>query len=777
MIARLYVILTVLILGSSAGLWADHGKRAIVASDCVTVRYLLHDDSLRREMQINSQGTLVAYLVQIPNLDENRNDVQLYVKALDSDRSRPEQLVLSANGLSQLQWLEDGRHVAVLMNDGQHVSVVKVDTGTGSREVLVKRDTDIREFSIDSRGSTVLFAIESPDEPAVRNGAANASGYRVPFERQQTAGSWSRTLFVTREEAPGEWTPPEALAIRSPFSDQTMPSLPYALSLRLSLSPDGHWGSITYKEDGEQVPVNWKASPLVSKALDRVGFALVTVIVDLSRKTTTLVFPSPWSNTVPLWRANSQSFAIVSQSPVGSRWELKDIQNRLDPEDAVHLFEVEPGTGKVEQVFSPAATVSERPLAWQGDGSLIVRTARDTIGYYSDDSGQWLLKSAIHIPLPPGPAIDELVSDGIHFVDSYQAPATPPELFLYQAGRERGELLVRLNPQFDRLTLAPAQAFHWKSSTGYDASGLLLFPPDYTEGLRYPLVIQTYVATSRFFCDSGLNHWPSFAPQPLANGGMMYLIRTYPADWNKTEEVAHYPSGYPGGIREAAFQMDLWDSAVETLDARGLIDPHRIGIIGFSRSGWFTEFILAHSGVRYRAATVTDNIQYSLGEYWLLHSDGILRSWDAMYGGPPYGETLRNWSDYSVSFNLDKFHTPVLMEEMGYGVHDDRKKVIPGSLALHYEVFTGLNRRKKPVEMYYYPDEEHAPDHPQARLASLQRNVDWYRFWLQGYERPNPEDPDQYSRWHELMKLQQEDAAQIKGPVKPGVSEDKRSGR
>jgi hypothetical protein len=86
MIARLYVILTVLILGSSAGLWADHGKRAIVASDCVTVRYLLHDDSLRREMQINSQGTLVAYLVQIPNLDENRNDVQLYVKALDSDR-------------------------------------------------------------------------------------------------------------------------------------------------------------------------------------------------------------------------------------------------------------------------------------------------------------------------------------------------------------------------------------------------------------------------------------------------------------------------------------------------------------------------------------------------------------------------------------------------------------------------------------------------------------------------------------------------------------------
>jgi hypothetical protein len=83
----------------------------------------------------------------------------------------------------------------------------------------------------------------------------------------------------------------------------------------------------------------------------------------------------------------------------------------------------------------------------------------------------------------------------------------------------------------------------------------------------------------------------------------------------------------------------------------------------------------------------------------------------------------------------------------------------------------------RPVEMYYYPDEEHAPDHPQARLASLQRNVDWYRFWLRGYERPNPEDPDQYARWHQLMKLQQEDAGQITSPVEPGVSEDKRLGR
>jgi hypothetical protein len=129
-----------------------------------------------------------------------------------------------------------------------------------------------------------------------------------------------------------------------------------------------------------------------------------------------------------------------------------------------------------------------------------------------------------------------------------------------------------------------------------------------------------------------------------------------------------------------------------------------------------------------------------------------------MYGGPPYGKTLENWQRYSISFNLDKVHTPLLMEEMGLGVHDDRQNLIPRDLAIHYEISKGLIRLGKPVEMYYYPDEGHQPDHPKARLESLQRNLDWYRFWLQGYERPDPEDPDQYKRWEHLKALRDADS-------------------
>jgi hypothetical protein len=51
----------------------------------------------------------------------------------------------------------------------------------------------------------------------------------------------------------------------------------------------------------------------------------------------------------------------------------------------------------------------------------------------------------------------------------------------------------------------------------------------------------------------------------------------------------------------------------------------------------------------------------------------------------------------------------------------------------------------------------------------MQRNVDWYRFWLQGYERPSPEDPEQYKRWKHLRDLQdaEDKAASQPNTVKP----------
>jgi hypothetical protein len=95
------------------------------------------------------------------------------------------------------------------------------------------------------------------------------------------------------------------------------------------------------------------------------------------------------------------------------------------------------------------------------------------------------------------------------------------------------------------------------------------------------------------------------------------------------------------------------------------------------------------------------------------------------------------------------------MEVMGEGIPEGGLGILQRNLALSYEVFKALTRLDRPVEMYFYPNEQHTPDDPRARLATLQRNVDWYRFWLQGYEDDDAKKRDQYLRWRKYRALQQ----------------------
>jgi hypothetical protein len=52
--------------------------------------------------------------------------------------------------------------------------------------------------------------------------------------------------------------------------------------------------------------------------------------------------------------------------------------------------------------------------------------------------------------------------------------------------------------------------------------------------------------------------------------------------------------------------------------------------------------------------------------------------------------------------------------------------------------------------------DEHVLTNPAARTASQQGSVDWFRFWLQGYEDPDPSKADQYKCWRGLKKMQDE---------------------
>jgi dipeptidyl aminopeptidase/acylaminoacyl peptidase len=719
----------------------------VTPRDCAEMQWI-------KEISMNTSGTQLAYLVKSPNLARNVNLYQLYVKDISDVTPSNGKLLMTGDEMSHVRWLRSDQRIVLLVSKGGVTKLVSVDLTSGATEVVFPTEEGIDSFSMDATGDTVAYSVpdsvnEKHDKDKISKDEA-ASGYRV-FEKQDTAAAWmTSSIYLRHRDANGKWSAPRAIALENPFT-HAMTTHPAHL-FWLSVSPNGKKVALDYYTNGS--PEEWGTNPYfetLQKQLDKQG---LPVIFDVESGKTTLALKAIFTLGFS-WSPDSQTLFVNSGSPSGSRWEAEDIRDHLVTKNrsSVNMFSLNIATGGVDEVSRKLISIEEGPMFFFPNGDVMIKASRTSVVRMHRSTDGW--KEVDHLTLP-GKAEDRFYnvrSNGEEIFGLHETVTTPDDLFRYKPGQRKIGLLTNLNARFKTLRTATVRTTQWTTTEGLHVSGLLFVPPDYVLGRPYPLVIQTKPNNSGWFaCDFGPSKEPSFAPQPIASAGIMYLVRTYPENYDGKEEVDTLPRGYPGGISEAVQQMDIWDSAVDTLYQRGLIDKSKVGIIGFSRTGWHVEFGLVHARTRFAAATATDNVQYSLSEYWI---PSLARGVEQMYGGPPYGKTLENWEKYSISYNLDKVHTPLLLEEMGYGVHDDRQLAPPTMLAERYEITTGLRQLNKPVEMYYYPDDVHQVDHPRALQTTMQRNVDWYRFWLQGYERPDPEDPDQ--RWEHLRELRDAD--------------------
>jgi hypothetical protein len=302
---------------------------------------------------------------------------------------------------------------------------------------------------------------------------------------------------------------------------------------------------------------------------------------------------------------------------------------------------------------------------------------------------------------------------------------TPPTLWTSFHGKSR--LLWNPNPQLGQMKFGRASLFHWKDTTAYDWEGVLVLPVDYSPGKRYPLVIQTHGYLGSAFVTDGL-YPTAMAARPLSSAGFVVLQTDNRPD--------HFVSP-----QEALNAIDGWDSAIETLDAEGIIDKKRVGIIGFSRTCWYVEeALIRHPGL-FSAATIADGIDNSYMSYRLFAEarPTMAKEYEKIIGAKPVGEGLRTWIDAAPGFHLDQVQTPLRIEAIG-----------PASMLGEWEIYASLRALSKPVDLIYIPAGQHILQKPLDRLASQQGNVDWFRFWLQSYEEPIPAKANQYTRWESM---------------------------
>jgi dipeptidyl aminopeptidase/acylaminoacyl peptidase len=368
-----------------------------------------------------------------------------------------------------------------------------------------------------------------------------------------------------------------------------------------------------------------------------------------------------------------------------------------------------------------------RWLAWRPGADQLVFTTADrarvqTVHLWDLPSGRlrtlWAgdgLLSGGRDPETPcalGPAYVACVAAG---------PTSPPRLMLLDLAKAEArtahdpnsDLRLRAWPRHERLT--------WQGSGGQLFTGIMFLPPP--GAAPAPLFINYYLCDG--FVRGGVgDEWPFAA---LAAAGIVSVCVNATRAAAGDDNVGRYRAAEEG-VR----------TLIDLLAGRGLIDGGRVGMGGLSFGSEVTMWIAMHTGLI--AAASVASPQFEPANYWFNnvrgrdHRDILRRFWGL--GAPD--ETPDQWRLLSPALNVERIRAPILFQlpeqEARYAV----------------EFYARLSNSPTPTEMYVFPDERHVKTQPRHRLAVYRRNLDWFRFWLQGHVDSDPAKADQYRRWRAL---------------------------
>ena len=134
--------------------------RPVTASDCVNVKYVTGGD-IRGPIAISPDGERVAYEVKVPDIEEDKNTFELYVKDLREGKENGNgELIARGENFSNLQWTKNGRDLLMLARDQNVVVVKDVDVASKLQSIFFRAPTSILEYALDRDGNTIVYSTD-----------------------------------------------------------------------------------------------------------------------------------------------------------------------------------------------------------------------------------------------------------------------------------------------------------------------------------------------------------------------------------------------------------------------------------------------------------------------------------------------------------------------------------------------------------------------------------------------------------------------------------------
>lgn len=661
-----------------------------------------------------------AIVLSRGNTKANTNEYSLLVFAAADlfARALPQILVVfssSSNlaGISDLKWSEDSGWIFFLGAQGREpTQLYSINCSSKKLMKLTHHPTALLSYAIAEKSRKIVFAARTPDiniisiENVRRQGLA-VSDEHLPDLLLGRISHIGSELFETARDGRMERPIRTRVSPDGGASDLYLsPTGRYLVCKTITADVPRVWGQ--YEEPNIQRIFHLQSR----KAARLLHYELIDIRTGISH--ILLNSPAGGGSSDVLWSPDSRSLILSGTFLPLDTSDPSEVKSRQSTRYVVEVNLTDRSFLKITADDLTAFRWDEQMnvvsfYAARSDGAhKIVRYRK--IGKRWQSMAEWAIQAEVQ---------PEIVAD--------QDMNRWPRLIAKNTSTGQSQTILDLNPKFADLAFGRVEEIHWEDGSGNLVTGGLYLPADYCRGKKYPLVIQTHGFNAREFWIDG-SHMTATAAQPLSGREIVVL---------QINDILPESLDTPN---EAERAMTVYENAVKYLVAEGIIDPDRVGIVGFSRTCFYVEYSLTHSAQHFAAAILADGFDAGYFQYLVsANVPGLTDEIDSVIGDSPFGSGLYKWLKQSPGFKLDQVSTPVQLQAIG-----------SASLLGEWQWFAGLKRLDKPVDLVYLPTGEHVLVRPWDRMVSQQSSVDWFCFWLKGEEDTDSSKAGQYNRWRAL---------------------------
>ncbi|MFO0879027.1 MAG: prolyl oligopeptidase family serine peptidase [Gemmataceae bacterium] len=302
--------------------------------------------------------------------------------------------------------------------------------------------------------------------------------------------------------------------------------------------------------------------------------------------------------------------------------------------------------------------------------------------------------------------------DGATVVYAHSTAASPPRWFqarLRGANLRSPDLIVSAN-DLEKRRIARCEVVRWKGARNEEVEGLLFYPHGWQPGRPAPLVVQIHGGPAAADHDAWDENWAGSANLMCQRGA--FVLR--PNYHGSSSYGLAWLESIAGGRYCDLEPVDI-EKGIDALITRGLVDPNRLALSGWSNGAILTNVLMTRSN-RYRAAIVgAGSVEYVSD--WSSCEFG--EAFDRFYFGRSPLEDLSLYQRKSPFYQLQRVTTPTLILS---GSED--RVVHPQQGWALYRALQQLG--KAPVRFVLFPGEKHSL----KKLASQRRKLEEELAWL-----------------------------------------------